>query len=154
MRPTVAEQLDGTCRILEMVVAPHVAEPFAKTILDNLVANLRMVKSALPRVAGFLRHDSEATLEQLLAVRESLPADLVDRIDAARAIDEPDVADGAALEEYNTLLRGLLAEAICTADLTQESREAILAHLIDRASRVPMRYVPTAPPRAEPAESP
>ena len=41
MRPTVEEQLEGSCRILETVVAPAVAEPYARTILGNLIANLR-----------------------------------------------------------------------------------------------------------------
>ena len=35
MRPTVEEQLQGTCRILETVVAPCVSESYARTILDQ-----------------------------------------------------------------------------------------------------------------------
>ncbi len=77
MKPTVEEQLQGTCRILETVVAPCVAEPFARTILDNLIANLRMMTAALPQVAGFLRYDNEATLRQLSALREALPPELL-----------------------------------------------------------------------------
>ena len=52
MRPTVEEQLHGTCRILESVVAPCVADPFARTILDNLVANLRILGPAKRRFRG------------------------------------------------------------------------------------------------------
>lgn len=145
MRPTVEEQLEGTCRILETVVAPCVSESYARTILDNLVANLRMVTVALPRVAGFLRHDNEATLALLSALREALPPELIARLDQASAADEPDVADGAALEERNRLLRELLADAVCQESLTPDMRQAITSAMISRASRVPMRYVPTAP---------
>ena len=143
MRPTVEEQLQGACRILETVVAPCVSDPFARTILDNLIANLRMVTAALPMVAGFLRYDNEATLRQLLALREALPPELVGRINQAEAAEEPDVADGPAQEERNRLLRELFAAAVCSSSLTPDMRHANMNYMIDRASRVPMRYVPT-----------
>ena len=143
MKPTVEEQLQGTCRILETVVAPCVAEPFARTILDNLIANLRMMTAALPMVAGFLRYDNEATLRQLLALREALPPELVARINEVMAATEPDVDDGPAQEERNRLLRELLAAAVCSSNLTPEMHHAIVNSMIHRASRVPMRYVPT-----------
>jgi hypothetical protein len=54
MRPTAEEQLQGTCRILEAVVAPCVSDPYARTILDNLIANLRMLTVALPKIGGFM----------------------------------------------------------------------------------------------------
>ncbi len=145
MRPTVEEQLQGTCRILETVIAPAVSEPYARTILDNLVANLRMVTGALPKVAGFLRDDNAATLSLLLAMRAALKADLAVRIDAAAQAGEPDLADDAAIEERSQLLRALLAAAVCSPALTPHMRHAIEAHMINRASRAPMRYVPNAP---------
>ena len=46
MRPTVEEQLLGTCRILEKVVSPCVADPYARTMLEGLIANLRMLTGA------------------------------------------------------------------------------------------------------------
>ncbi len=145
MRPTVDEQLDGTCRILETVVAPCVADPLARTILDNLISNLRMLTVALPKVAGFLRDDNAATLRLLLALREALPPDLVARIEQAAAASEIDVTDGGALDQRNGLLREILAAAVCHPDLAPERRTAITSYMVDRASRVPMRYVPTAP---------
>jgi hypothetical protein len=144
----VEEQLQGTCRILESVVAPCVADPYARTILDGLVANLRMLTVALPAVARFLRDDNEATLRLLSALRGELPPALAARITQAMAVREPDVADEAAQEERNRLLRELLAAAVCTAGLTREIRGVIVKHMTDRASRVPMRYVPTAPASA------
>ena len=146
MRPTVEEQLQGTCRILETIIAPCVADPFARTILDNLVANLRMVTAALPQVAGFLRYDNQATLHQLLALRDALPPELDARIDQAVAAGEPDVDDAAAQDDRNQLLRALLAQALSSASLSPDMRHAVEGYMIDRASRMPMRYVPTVAP--------
>lgn len=146
MRPSVEEQLQGTCRILETVVAPAVVEPYARTILDNLIANLRMVTVALPKVAGFLRNDNDATLILLVALREALPPELATRIDQVALANESVVTEGPAVEEHNTQLRALLVDAVCNASLTADMRQLIENHMVDRASRVPMRYVPTAPP--------
>jgi hypothetical protein len=153
MRPTVEEQLHGTCRILETVVAPHVAEPFARTILDNLVANLKMLTQALPKVCGFLRDDNAATLRQLLALRPVLAGELSRQIDEAAAAGEPDPADGSALEERNGRLRALLADAIGASGLTPDMRREIVALMVERASRVPMRYVPTVSAATKPSGS-
>ena len=150
MRPTIEEQLAGTCRVLESVVAPCVADPFARTMLDGLIANLRMLTGALPAVAGFLRHDNEATAGLLVTLRDAVAPDLAVRIAEAMSQAEPDVADGAALNGRNTLLREMLALAVRTGGLSPESHHAIVQHMTLRASRVPMRYVPTAPPPPEP----
>lgn len=151
MRPTVADQLDGTCRILETVVAPCVADPLARTILDNLIANLRMLTLALPKVACFLRDDNTATLHLLLELRDALPSDLVARIDQAAAASEIDVTDAEALDQRNGVLREILAAAVCHPGLAPDRRTAITSYMVDRASRVPMRYVPTAPAPSGPA---
>ena len=150
MRPTIEEQLAGTCRVLESVVAPCVADPFARTMLDGLIANLRMLTGALPAVAGFLRHDNQATVGLLSSLRDSVAPDLAARIAEAMGQAEPDVADGAALDARNTQLRELLALAVRTESLAPESHRAIVQHMTLRASRVPMRYVPTAPPPPNP----
>jgi len=144
MRPTVEEQLRVTCRILDEIVAPNVSDRFAHTILDGLIANLRMLTAALPAVAGFLRHDNDATLGLLSALSEVLPPKLAARIDKAMAAPEPDVADGTALEERNRLLREHLAAAVCSAGLPPEMHRTIVQHMTERASRVPMRFVPTS----------
>lgn len=146
MRPTVEEQLQGTCRVLEGVVAPCVNDPFARTILDGLIANLRMLTSALPAVMGFLRDDNTATLRLLETLSDSVDPDLAVQIAEAAGHAEPDAVDSAALEARNGLLRDLLALAVCTDGLPRQSHQAIVKHFTERASRVPMRYVPTAPP--------
>jgi hypothetical protein len=143
MRPTVEEQLQGTCRILETVVAPCVADPYARTILDNLIANLRMLTIALPKVGGFMRQDNQVTQSLLTTLRAALPTALIARLDEAIASDEPAVDDEPAIDERNRLLRELLAEAVCSKDLTPDMRQSIESYMVNRASRVPMRYVPT-----------
>lgn len=153
MRPTVEEQLQGTCRILETVVAPCVADPFARTILDGLVANLRMLTGALPAVPGFLRHDNQATVRLLATLRDSAPSDLAARLTQALAEPEPDATDTAALDERNRRLRELLAEAVCGERLSPDQHRAIVQHMAERASRVPMRYVATAPTPAPTAKT-
>ena len=153
MRPSVEEQLAGTCRVLEGVVAPCVVDPFARTILDGLVANLRMLTGALPALAGFLRHDNEATAGLLATLSDAVAPDLAARIAEAMGHAEPDVADGVALDARNTLLRELLALAVCTDGLSPELHRAIVEHMTLRASRVPMRYVSTAPSPPNPPKA-
>lgn len=145
MRPTVEEQLQGSCRILETVVAPCVTDPLARTLLDGVVANLRMLTGALPAVPGFLRQDNEATGRLLVVLRDAMPDDLAQRTGQALAEPEPDVADTAALDERNRRLRELLALAVCSEALSAAQHRAIVQHMSERASRVPMRYVATAP---------
>jgi hypothetical protein len=153
MRPSVDEQLRGTCRILEEVVAPSVGDPYARTILAGLIANLRMLNEALPAVAGFLRHDNQACGQLLAVLAPALPVVLSAPIAQALDQPEPDPADAAALERRNQALRELLAQAVGHEDLTTEHHALIRRHLTERASRVPMRYVPTAPaaPQATPS---
>jgi hypothetical protein len=143
MRPTAEEQLQGTCRILETVVAPCVSDPYARTILDNLIANLRMLTVALPKIGGFMRQDNQATRSLLATLRAALPTELVARVDQAVGADEPAVNDEPAIDERNQLLRELLAQAVCSKDLTSDMTQAIESYMVARASRVPMRYVPT-----------
>ena len=145
MKPTVEEQLQGTCRILQTVVAPCVSDPFARTILDGLVANLRMLTEALPAVTGFLRYDNQATVRLLATLQDSVPGDLAARLTQALSESEPDAADSAALDERNRRLRELLAQAVCSERLSPDQHRAIVQHMTERASRVPMRYVATAP---------
>ncbi|MEJ6770672.1 MAG: hypothetical protein QNK95_14430 [Paracoccaceae bacterium] len=145
MKPSLNEQLQGTSRILETVVAPQVGEPYARTILDGLIANLRMLTGALPAVASFLRHDNETTAQLLNALCAQATGDLAARLRPALGEPKPDDADVIALEERNHLLRDLLAESVCRDDLSPDQHAAIVQHMSDRASRMPMRYVATAP---------
>ncbi len=144
MRPTVEEQLLGTCRILEKVVAPCVADPYARTILEGLVGNLRMLTSALPAVPGFLNSDNLATVGLLGQLQAVVAPDLAARITHALGRPKPDAADMTALDQRNCELRELFSQALCDAGLTPAMRTAALEHMTSRAARAPMRYVSTA----------
>jgi len=79
-------------------------------------------------------------------MRSALPSGLAANIDAALETAENDMLDSAAQTARNDLLRALLAEAACNPDLSPDLHRAIQDHMIARASRVPMRYVPSATP--------
>lgn len=145
MRPTVDEQLLGTCRILEQVVAPCVNDPYARTMLDGLVANLRMLTAALPAVPAFLRNDNQETGALLRRLQAGMAPDLAADVDRALGETEPDATDLAALEQRNVALRDLLARALAGAELAPDLGRAVVAHMASRAARSPMRYVSTAP---------
>ena len=150
MRPSVKEQLLGTCRVLEKVVSPCVADPYARTILEGLIGNLRMLTSALPAVPGFLNSDNRTTAALLGQLQAVVAPDLAARIALAVARHEPDAAEMTALDQRNCELRELFSQGLCDAGLTPAMRDAALAHMTARAARAPMRYVSTAstPPKA------
>ena len=150
MRPTVEEQLQGTCRVLEKVVAPCVTDAYARTMLAGLIANLRMLSGALPAVSGFLASDNRSTAALLAQLQAVVAPDLAARIGHALSQPEPDATDMAALDRRNGQLRELFSQALCGPGLTPDLRAAALAHMSERASRAPMRYVPTAAPAAKP----
>ena len=149
MRPTVEEQLQGTCRILEKVVSPCVTDPYARTILNGLIANLRMLTSALPAVPGFLNSDNRATAGLLGQLQAVVAPDLAACIALALGRHEPDATDVKALDLRNCELRELFSQALCDGGLTPAMRGAALEHMTARAGRAPMRYVPTTSPPAK-----
>jgi hypothetical protein len=149
MRPTVEEQLLGTCRILQNVVSPCVSDPYARTILEGLISNLRMLTSALPAVPGFLNGDNRATVGLLAQLQTVVMPDLAALIAQALAQPEPDPSDMKALDQRNGELRGLFSQALHDTGLTPAMHSAALAHMTARAAQVPMRYVPTASPPAK-----
>ena len=149
MRPSVEEQLLGTCRVLEQLVAPCVADPYARTILEGLISNLRMLTSALPAVPGFLNSDNRATAALLGQLQAVVAPGLAAGIALALARPEPDCADMTALDQRNCELRELFSQALGDAGLTPAMRAAALEHMTTRAARAPMRYVSTASPSAK-----
>ena len=150
MRPSVEEQLQGTCRVLERVVSPCVTDPYARTILDGLIANLRMLTGALPAVPAFLTNDNRSTAVLLKQLQCVAAPDLALRIGEALAQTEPDATDINALALRNGELRELFSQALCGSGLTPAMHAATLAHMSARAAAAPMRYVSTSSPPAKP----
>jgi hypothetical protein len=150
MRPTIEEQLQGTCRVLANVVAPCVTDPYARTMLDGLIANLRMLSGAVAAVPGFLAGDNRSMVALLAQLQAVVAPDLAERIGVAVSQPEPDATDTNSLEQRNGQLRELFSQALCGPGLTPDLRAAALKHMSERASHAPMRYVPTAAPAAKP----
>ena len=150
MRPSVEEQLQGTCRVLEKVVSPCVTDPYARTILAGLIANLRMLTGALPALPAFLANDNRSTAVLLKQLQPVAAPDLAARIGEALAQAEPDATDMHALERRNCELRALFSSALCGTDLPPDMHTAALSHMSARAAAAPMRYVSTSSPPAKP----
>ena len=81
---------------------------------------------------------AETSPRQVAARRNKKVAEILNK-------PEPDPVDVAALDARNASLRELLALAVCIESLSADHQRAILQHMSERASRVPMRYVATAP---------
>ena len=150
MRPSAEEQLQGTCRVLEKVVSPCVTDPYARTILEGLIGNLRMLAGALPAVPAFLAGDNRSTAALLVQLQAAAAPGLAARIAQALAQAEPDATDMSMLARRNDELRELLSQALCGSDLTPALHAAALAHMSARAAAAPMRYVPTSSPPTKP----
>jgi hypothetical protein len=152
MRPTIGEQLDGTCRILEAVVAPEVAGTPAAEVLQGLVKNLRMLRTSWSAVLPFLHWDNEAMAALLTRAMSSVPDALAQRIMAAQDTQSaPDPVDVASVQERNDELRALLTEVVRVIDTVSDAHAEIVAHLAVRAGRYPLRAVPDLP-RAQPSQ--
>ena len=145
MRPTITEQLAGTCRILEEVVAPELAGAQAADALRGLVKNLRMLETSWSSVLPFLHWDNDATAGLLGQARRSVPSPLAERIDTACAETAPDPIDLDAVHSVNNRLRNLLSEVVLVLDPAEPAHAGIVAHLAARTARYPMRMVPDMP---------
>jgi hypothetical protein len=154
MKPTIGEQLGGTCRILEAVVAPEVAGTPAGDVLSGLVKNLRMLQTSWAAVLPFLHWDNETTAALLVQATSSVPDALAQRImTALDAQPAPDPIDVAAVQERNDELRALLTDVVRVIDTVSDAHAEIVAHLAARAGRYPLRAVPDLPKAQPPAES-
>ncbi|MBW0100994.1 hypothetical protein [Pseudonocardia sp. KRD291] len=145
MRPTVAEQLAGTCLALERVVSPEIEGTPAAEVLRGLVKNLRMLETSWAAILPFLHWDVAETATLLGRAREAAPAPLGARI--AEALDEApvDPLDVVAVDVRSDGLRALLSEVVVAIDPTSPEHGAIAAHFDERARRYPMRMVPDVP---------
>lgn len=137
MQPTVEEQLSGTCRILQEVVAPAVTAAYASDILAALISNLRMLTAALPELPAFLAWDNAES------------ARLLDMMtDGPLLVRDADPAQGAALADLNArneALREKLAEAIRSDQLPTTVLLALEEHFLERAARNPIKFAITLP---------
>jgi hypothetical protein len=154
MRPTIEEQLGGTCRILEVMIAPEVAGTPAGDVLRGLVKNLRMLQANWGTVLPFLHWDNESTASLLARAASSVSDALAQRITTTvDAQPAPDPADVSAAQARNDELRALLTDVVRVISTGSDAHAEIIAHLAARSARYPLRAVPDLP-RAQPASGP
>ena len=142
MRPTVTEQLEGMCRILETAVAPALANDYTLETLRSLVANVRMLGRAWHQLLPFLHWDNGVMAELLASATHSATPALRARIADALAAAPADASAGQAAEARNEQLRALLAECLLSPPALVE---AIASHLAERSRRYPLRLTGAVP---------
>ncbi len=151
MRPGMTDQLSGIRRILEEIIAPELREGYPSQVLRGVVKNLGMLEGAWVRILPFLEWDTPATASLLEEAAPHVDADLRQRITNALARD---LAAGSLeeLEERNTELRGLLADAVHQLAQQEDAaavRGHIRDHFVERTRRYPFRMAIAAPTSAK-----
>ena len=137
MRPTVDEQLQGMCRIMQESVLPGVADAHAREVLRGVISNLSMLSEALPRLDDFFRWDNDRTRDLLRAVEA--PAKEADPQPRQDASSVPD------LDGENARLRAELSAVIRSGALDDAAMDSFRRHLIERSRRTPIRYATVLP---------
>jgi hypothetical protein len=145
MRPTLAEQLRGLRRILDVAVAPVLTDDYASEALAGVQRALAMLETRERDVLPFLRWDNAQTARLLHDARQQVP--LTGSIAPAGSVDGTDIA---AVDAENERLRGLLAGVVPALAAASEADPAsaaatvyaeVVAHLRARIARYP--YVTT-----------
>ena len=151
MRPNLTEQLNGVCRILEESIAPELGESHTGETLRNLVANVRMLARAWPRLLPFLLWDNAHTTTLLTAARAGVDDALRARIDGTFVAAPTEATDWEAVERHNDALRECLSACI-VAGLAPAVDARVRAHLRERAKRYPLRVTGAQPKARKAAE--
>jgi hypothetical protein len=142
VRPNVSEQLDGIRHVLTQVIAPHVTDPYAASVLNGLLGALGSVAAGWSSVPQFLRWDADATAAILTAARpyldEGLTAEFDDVLDHAPEGD----CDVLVLEVHQRRLRALLERAVPAVVEEPTIRPLLVGHLRARIDRFPFSMVP------------
>lgn len=142
MRPTVTEQLEGMCRILESAVAPALANDYTLETLRSLVANVRMLGRAWHQILPFLHWDNNVMMALLTTAAHSATPELQAHINSALAVTPADNCDSQAAQARNEQLRTLLTACL---DGPPDLVAAISSHLIERSQRYPLRLTGAVP---------
>lgn len=150
MRPTIAEQLRETRRILDDLLRPQITDGYTTQIMTMAFANLEMLETAWADVLPFLHWDNDAALTLLGDLRGELPQDLAAEIGEARNAAPYDPFDAVTLETRNEALQALLERAI--GQCGPEGRRRVHAHLLERTARYPMRPRAAALANARPTK--
>jgi hypothetical protein len=150
MRPTIAEQLRETRRILNDMLIPVINDDYMAQIMKSAFANLEMLESAWENVLPFLHWDNETTVAVLRDVRDLVSDELAVAIDNAKPDQPCDPFDVSALQSRNVLLQSLICQAVGECD--GQGLRRIQAHLLERTARYPMRPAAAGLANARPAK--
>jgi hypothetical protein len=145
MRPDISEQLDGIRRVLTQVIAPHVTDPYAASVLNGLLGALGGLAAGWALVPPFLRWDADGTAAVLRAARPYLDDGLAAEVDDVLGVapgDVGDVGDVLALELHHRRLRALLERAVPVIVEQPPIRSLLVGHLRARIERFPLSMVP------------
>ena len=142
VRPDVSEQLDGIRRILGQVIAPHVTDPYAASILRGLLDALGGLAAGWSLVPSFLRWDTDETAGVLNVARPYLDEAMIADLDEVLAHAPDDDTDVLALETHHRSLRGLLERAVPAIVEQPDVRSLLIDHFRARIARFPLAMVP------------
>jgi hypothetical protein len=142
MRPDISEQLDGIRRVLTQVIAPHVTDPYATSVLNGLLGALGGLAAGWALVPPFLRWDADGTAAVLRAARPYLDDGLAAEVDDVLGQATGDVGDVLALELHHRRLRALLERAVPVIVEQPPIRSLLVGHLRARIERFPLSMVP------------
>jgi hypothetical protein len=137
MRPTIAEQLRETRRILNDMLLPRLDDDYAAQILVKALANLEMLEMAWSNVLPYLHWDNDTALALLNDMRTEVGAELAAAIDKAARGPLCAPFDANALQARNEALQALVHRVI--GECGPDGRRRIHAHLMERTMRYPMR---------------
>lgn len=147
MRPTLTEQISGSCRILETVVAPQVSGTPAARALEEVTRALNLIGERWVDVLPFLLWDNSETRQLLTDGALLLEPTERTHIQHVLASPNPTTWDAAAVEARNVALRGALSQLLLILDEDAPAQARFLGrardHLDERSRRYPMRMVPT-----------
>jgi hypothetical protein len=154
VRPSIGEQLEQVRRILDDVVAPHVADPYPQDILGGLGNTLSGLAASWHRVPAFLQWDVEQ-VRQLLTEWVVLGGTEVDAavaeavrtaLELPRPSDNP--LDFEALDEYDGRLRAALQAVVPSVAARSEFTEFRSRLTVYFSARVDRYPIVLAPPPA------
>ncbi len=142
VRPDVSEQLDGIRRILEQVIAPHVADPYAASILRGLLDALGGLATGWSQVPLFLRWDTDGTAAVLNVARPYLDEGMIGELNDVLDHAPDDDTDVLGLETHHRSLRGLLERAVPAMVEQPDIRSVLIDHFRARIARFPLSMAP------------
>jgi hypothetical protein len=120
MQPHLPQQLGRISDVLRQVVAPAVADPYARDVLNGLTATLATLATAASEHHRFLRWDAGAAARVLAGSGIAVP------------LPPEDPLDLAALEDHHRAVRAALAGSMPAIVADPAARQRMAGYARDR----------------------